>query len=602
MGLYLPRAVSLAASVRLGSDWQRRSLGDLLMTIPTLRLTSFVALGLAVTMPILAQREAATDYEPVTDQRLRNPEPHNWLMYRRTYNGWGYSPLDQISVANVNRLRPVWSFSTGVREGHEAPPIVNNGRMFVTTPQNQVLSLDAATGDLLWRYVRELPPELQQLHPTNRGVALYENKVFIGTVDTHVVALNAVTGAVAWEQAVEDHATGYYITMAPFVADGKVIVGTSGGELGIRGFVVALDADDGRELWRRHTIPAPNEPRGDTWPGDTWRTGGSSVWVTATYDPELNQTYWGTGNPGPWIGDTRPGDNLYTNSVLALDADTGEIRGYHQYHHNGSWDWDEIAPPLLIDVERNDRTIPALIHPGRNGYLWILERSANGVSFVDAEPYVYQNAFTAIDSETGRPSYDPEHTPGTGRRVSFCPSLSGGKNWPPAAFNPGTGLLYIPANENLCTSMEGRSVEYTPGRMFTGARSQLQVRENANHIGELQAWNLNTGEKVWSNEFESQNWGPILTTAGNLVFMGGTNDRFFRAFDASSGDQLWEIRTNSGVIGVPSTYAVGGTQYVAVQSGWGVDAQRMQSGLDRFRDESTYIPQGGVLWVFALED
>ena len=560
---------------------------------------TLVALGLA--SGLIAARQPGA-YTAVTDARLLNPEPHNWLMYRRTYNGWGYSPLDQITAQNVGDLRPIWSFSTGVREGHESPPIVNDGRMFVSTPQNQVLALDAATGDLLWRYVRELPEDLQQLHPTNRGVALYGDRVYIGTVDTHVVALDAETGDVVWDQAVEDHATGYYITMAPLVADGKVMVGTSGGELGIRAFVAALDADTGREVWKTHTVPSPDEPGNDTWPGESWRTGGASVWVTATYDPDLNQTYWGTGNPGPWIGDMRPGDNLYTNSVLALDASTGEIKGYHQYHHNGSWDWDEIDAPLLIDIERDGRTIPALVHPGRNGYLWLLERQADGIGFVDAHRYVYQNVFTAIDRQTGRPSYDPEHTPGTGRPAVFCPSLSGGKNWPPAAFNPNTRLLYIPANENLCTSMEGREVEYTPGRAFMGARSELRLRDGADHIGELQAWNLDTGEQVWSREFASQNWGPVLTTGGGLVFMGGTNDRFFRAFDASTGDQLWEIRTNSGVIGVPSSYAVDGRQYIAVQSGWGVDAQRMQTGLDRFRGERTHIPQGGVVWVFALPE
>ena len=554
-----------------------------------------------VTMPSTLTAQQRDAYTPVTDARLLDPEPHNWLMYRRTYDGWGYSPLDQITAQNVGTLVPTWSFSTGVREGHQSPPIVNDGRMFVTTPQNQVFALDAATGELLWRYARELPDDLQQLHPTNRGVALYDDKVYIGTVDTHVVALAAASGEVVWEQAIENYAIGYYITMAPLVADGKVMIGTSGGERGIRGFVTALDAQTGAEAWKTYTIPAPGESGHDTWPGDSWLTGGAPVWVTGTYDPDLNLTYWGTGNPGPWIGDVRPGDNLYTNSVLALDATTGELKGYHQYHHNGSWDWDEVDSPLLIDIERSGRTIPALVHPGRNGYLWLLERHADRIGFVDANPYVYQNAFTAIDPQTGRPSYDPEHTPVTGERTLFCPSLSGGKNWPPAAYNPQTRLLYIPANENLCTDMEGLEVEYEPGRSFTGARQELMIREG-DHIGELQAWNLDTGEKVWSQEFESQNWGPVLTTGGGLVFMGGTNDRYFRAFDASSGERLWQIRTNSGVTGVPSSYAVDGRQYIAVQSGWGVDAQRMQGGIDRFRGERTHIPQGGVIWVFALPD
>lgn len=299
---------------------------------PRLLFNLAIAVALGVTLiltgPLIAVQRPT--YAPVTSERLLDPEPRNWLMYRGAYNGWGYSALDQITPENVGRLRPVWSFSTGVREGHEAPPIVNEGRMFVTTPQNQVFALDAATGDLLWRYVRELPEDLQQYHPTNRGVALFEDKVYIGTVDAHVVALDAESGEVVWDQAVEDYRTGYYITMAPLVADSKVMVGPSGGERGIRGFVAALDARTGAEIWKTYTIPAAGEAGNDTWPADAWRTGGAPVWVTGTYDPALNLTYWGTGNPGPWIGDARPGDNLFTNSVLALDATTGENKGYHQ--------------------------------------------------------------------------------------------------------------------------------------------------------------------------------------------------------------------------------------------------------------------------------
>ena len=453
--------------------------------------------------------------------------------------------------------------------------------------------------------MRELPDDLQQLHPTNRGVALYGDRVFIGTVDTHVVALDAETGDVVWDQAVEDHATGYYITMAPLVADGKVMVGTSGGELGIRAFVAALDADTGREVWKTHTVPAPDEPGNDTWPGESWRTGGASVWVTATYDPELNQTYWGTGNPGPWIGDQRPGDNLYTNSVLALDAGTGEIKGYHQYHHNGSWDWNEIDAPLLIDIERDGRTIPALVHPGRNGYLWLLERQADGIGFVDAHRYVYQNARTRLRPSTarrdGRPTTwstprAPDDPPSSARH---CRAARTGR--PRLSTRTPGFSIYLPTRTCAPRWKAARS-STPPAARSRGARSELRVRDGADHIGELQAWNLDTGEQVWSREFASQNWGPVLTTGGGLVLAGGTNDRFFRAFDASTGDQLWEIRTNSGVIGVPSSYAVDGRQYIAVQSGWGVDAQRMQTGLDRFRGERTHIPQGGVVWVFALPE
>ncbi len=564
-----------------------------------LGVLAFAAIA-ALLIPVVASQQDSA-YSPVTDQHLRNPPPEDWLMYRRTYDSWGYSPLDQITTANVDRLVPAWTFSTGVNSGHQAPPQVRDGVMFVSTPGNQVLALDARSGELLWRYVRDVPDGCCG-HRTNRGVGLYGDLVFVTTQDAHVVALNALTGAVEWDTTIEDHRNGYYMTMAPLVANGKVMVGVSGGERGIRGFVASLDASDGRELWRAFTVPGPDEPGGDTWPGETWRNGGAAVWITGSFDPELNLTYWGTGNPGPWIGDMRPGDNLYTNSVIALDADTGELKGYHQYHWNGSWDWDEVSAPLLIDVNRDGRTIPSLVHPARNGYLWVLERAASAIHFVGAQPYVYQNVFTSVDDETGRPAYDPDRTPGTGKRAEFCPSLWGGKDWPPAAFSPVTGYLYIPANEGLCSAIEGVPVEYEPGRGYTGAVMEHFVREGVDHLGELQAWDLDAGERVWTHEFASHNWGPVLATGGGLVFAGGTNDRYFRAFDAETGDVLWQQRTNSGVTGVPTSYAIDGVQYVAVQSGYGVDAQTMQGVVNRSRGEDFQVPQGGVIWVFALRD
>ena len=547
---------------------------------------------------------APTDYAPVTDQRLVNPEPENWLMYRRTYDGWGYSPLEQVTPANAAALVPVWTFSTGVAEGHQAPPIVNNGVMFVSTPQNQVLALDAKSGDLLWRYKRDLPEDLFQLHPTNRGVGLYEDKVYLATLDAHVVALDAKTGKVVWDQTVEDYKKGYYMTLAPLVAKGKIIVGVSGGELGIRGFVQALDARTGSSAWKTFTIPAPGEPGSDTWKGDTWRTGGVSVWITGTYDPQLNLTYWGTGNAAQWIGDQRPGDNLYSASVLALDADSGKLRAYHQYHWNDSWDWDEVSAPVLMDVKRGDRTIKGLVHPARNGYLWLLERRADAIAFVDAKPYVKQTAFKSIDPRTGRPTYDESKKPVTGKKVGFCPSLWGGKDWVPAAYSPKTGYLYIPANENLCGSLLGVEQKYEPGKIWLGSEIKdigLDVTAGTGHIGEIQAWDMNTGQKVWTRTFESHNWGPVLATGGGLIFAGGTNDRYFRAFDAKTGDLVWQWRTNSGITAVPSSFAVDGVQYIAVQSGWGVDAQRMQDSLDAFRGTKTDVPQGGVIWVFAVK-
>ena len=546
----------------------------------------------------------AVEYSSVTDARLAEPEPGNWLMYRRTYDSHGYSPLDQIDVDNVHGLKPLWTFSTGLREGHQAPPVVNDGVMFVTTPYNNVLALDAASGDLLWRYRRDLPEDLSQMHPTNRGVGLHGDLVFMATADCFLVALDAKTGEVVWEAEVEDYGTGYYMTLAPLVAEGRVMVGVSGGEFGIRGFVAAFDAATGAPAWKTYTIPAPGEPGSESWGGDSWKTGGVPVWLTGSYDPATGISYWGTGNGGPWTGDVRPGDNLYATSVLALDVETGALTGYHQYHWNDSWDWDEVSAPLLIDFTRGDRTIPGLVHAGRNGYLWFLEREPDGIGFVDAKPYVRQDVFTGLDPETGRPSYEESKIPAVGRGATFCPSLWGGKDWPPAAFSPRTRLLYIPANDNMCGHMVGEAQEYRPGRTFMGNdadEARIIIDDDVTSLGELQAWNVDTFEEVRSVPFEdSHNWGPVLATAGDLVFLGGTNDRYFRAFDARSGELLWQQRTNSGITGVPVSYEVDGRQYVAVVSGWGVDAERLQDWLRRLGRSDTVVPQGGVLWVFGL--
>jgi alcohol dehydrogenase (cytochrome c) len=543
-------------------------------------------------------------YTPVDADRLKHPAAGDWLMVRRTYDGWGYSPLDQITPANVARLQPAWSFSTGVTNGHEAPPIVNNGVMFVATPGNQVIALDARTGGLLWRYKRPQPEDVVVLHATSRGVALYRDKVFFAAGEAVLVALDARTGNEAWTTKVAENKNGYYMSVAPLVADGKVLIGCSGGELGIRGFVAAYDPDSGKELWKTYTVPAPGEPGSETWPkGDQWKTGGGSVWVTGTFDPETNLTFWGTGNGGPWMGDQRPGDNLYTSSTIALDVATGKIKGHFQYHPNDSWDWDEVSPPILVDYRRNGRTIRGLVDVARDGYLWFLERTNGPIRFVDGRPYVRQNVFRSLDPKTGRPDVDPARQPGTDREAEFCPSHWGGKNWPPVAFSPRTRMVYVPANDNLCASMTGRPVSYSPGRNFTGMTNTLIIAPGADHIGDVQAWNVDTGARVWTHKFESStNWGPLLATGGGLVFSGGTQDRLFRAFDASTGAVLWEFPTNSGIIGQPSSFSLEGRQYIAVQSGWGIDSRAMQARLNRLSPgRFPEVPEGGAIWVFAVK-
>jgi alcohol dehydrogenase (cytochrome c) len=544
------------------------------------------------------------NYKPVTGERLKKPDDGDWLMIRRTYDGWGFSPLSQITTANVKQLQPAWVFSTGQLNGHEAAPVVNSGVMFVSTSSDQVIAIDVKTGDVLWRYRKTPPDNLITLHPTSRGVAVLGDKVFFAASEAVLVALDARTGREVWTTAVEDNRKGYYMSLAPLVADGKVIVGASGGELGIRGFVAAYNADTGREVWKVFTVPAPGEPGSETWPkGEQWKTGGGSVWVTGNYDPETNLSFWGTGNGGPWMGDQRPGDNLYTASTIAIDVATGKIKGHHQYNPNESWDWDEVSPPILVDFQRGGRTVKGLIDVARDGYLWFLERTDGPIRFVEGKPFVKQNVFRSLDPKTGRPDVDPQRKAGTGKSADFCPSHWGGKNWPPIAFSPRTRMIYIPANENLCATIVGRDIKYSAGAAFIGATSALTLgADAADHIGEVQAWNVDTGLRVWTHKYSlSPNWGPMLATGGGLVFSGGTNDRKFHAFDASSGALLWEFPTNSGIIGQPSSFMVDGRQYVAVQSGWGIDSRAMQGRLNVLMPgKFPPVPEGGAVWVFAV--
>jgi alcohol dehydrogenase (cytochrome c) len=577
------------------------------------RIGAGIVAAAVLVSPLIAQRGAAPaatvpaalrDYRLVTAERLLKPEEQNWLMIRRTYDGWGFSPLAEITKDNVGRLQQVWRVPTDELKVHEAAPVVNGGVMFISTPNNQVMALDAVTGDLLWRYRRPRPKDVFVLHDTNRGVSLYGDKVFYAAAEAVLVALDARTGKEVWTKTVADNKSAYYITLAPLVAGGTVMVGASGGEFGVRGFIAAFDPDSGKELWRTFTVPAPGEPGSETWPkGDQWKTGGAPVWVTGNYDPDTNIAYWGTGNGGPWMGDQRPGDNLYVASTVAIDVATGQIKGHFQYNPNESWDWDEVSPPILLDYQRDGRTIKGLVNVARNGYLWFLERSNGPIKFVEGKPFVTQTVFRSLDPVTGRPDVDPARKPGTGKRADFCPGPHGGKNWPPVAFSPQTRLIYIPANNGLCGILTGVPVKYQKGRSFAGSQSGGQfTAPGVDHIGEVQAWNVDTGQKVWTHPYAtSPTWGSMLATAGGVVFTGGTNDRKIHAFDAASGELLWEFVTTSGIVAPPSTFSVDGKQYLAVHSGWGGDPRGMNNGLNRlFPGQYPEVPEGGAVYVFAL--
>jgi alcohol dehydrogenase (cytochrome c) len=561
--------------------------------------------GKAEPLPVVIPELA--NYPAVTQERLNKPADGDWLMIRRTYDGWGYSPLSQINTGNVSKLKLMWTSATGELRPHEAAPLVNGNAMFVPTPNGQLIAFEAKTGNVLWRYRKPRTAGSVVLHDNPRGVALLGDRVYFASVESELVALDARTGRAVWTTNVGDNKSGYYTSMAPLVANGKVMVGVSGGEVGVRGYVVALDAQTGKEVWRTYTIPAPGEPGSETWPkGDQWKTGGAPVWVTGNYDVDTNTAYFGTGNGGPWMGDKRPGDNLYTSSTIALDVATGKLKGHFQYHPNESWDWDEVSPPILVDYQRNGRTVKGLIDVARDGYLWFLDRGTGGpIKFVEGKPFVFQNVFKSLDPVTGRPDVDPAHKPGTGKRAEFCPGLHGGKNWPPIAFSPKTRMIYIPSNDNVCGAIEGQQeVNYVAGKGYSGANmgGPLVKPPAVDHFGAVQAWNVDTGKKVWEHPFaKSPNWGSMLATGGDLVISGGTNDRKVRAFDAKSGKVLWEFPTSSGVEAPVSTFLLDGKQYIAVVSGWGGDANGMNNTIARTVDGVPTVPEGGSVWVFALE-
>lgn len=541
-------------------------------------------------------------YNPVTDERLLDPEPGNWLMYKRTYDLQSFSPLDQVNTENVADLEPVWTFATGVTDGHEAPPIVNDGIMFVTGAFNTLFALDARNGDLIWEYRRELAEDVAPevcCGLVNRGVALYGDKVYMATLDSHLLAFDAVTGEMVWDTTVADYTQGYAMTLAPLAAAGKVLVGVAGGEYGIRGFVAAYDAETGEEVWKTYTIPEPGEPGSETWPGDTWQTGGAPIWVTGSYDPELGLTYWGTGNGGPWMGDARPGDNLYVSSVIALDIETGEIRAHYQYVPNDSWDYDEISDQTLVEVERDGETVRGLIHAGRNGYFYLLDRT--NLDFIYGVPYIEGGPMTITGfEEDGRPIIPEERKPGLDKSAEVCPVTGGANNWFGLSFSPQTAYAYVPTTE-YCMTITGTEVQYEAGENFTGAEAERYPPEGFDWTGALQAIDVATGEVVWKVQQTTPFRSAVTATAGGLVFGGDIFTREFRAYDATTGEILWRFKANSSVQGVPVSYEIDGVQYIAVQAGYGgAAANYIPRAAEAFGIPFTPV-RGGTVWVFALD-
>jgi PQQ-dependent dehydrogenase (methanol/ethanol family) len=530
-----------------------------------------------------------------------------WTHYGNDAENTHYSSLAQIKPDNIAHLHAAYAVSLGALRSNQSTPLVVGDTMYVTSSWGPkfVYALDAATGAIKWRYQSFVPENVIQFaccDVGNRGVSYSDGKVFVGQLDGKLVALDAKTGKPLWKTTVVDYKQGAVISTPPVIAGNKVITGFGGGDYGVRGYLSAYDADTGKLLWKTYTVPGPGEPGNETWKGDSWKHGGAASWVPGSYDPKLNIIYFGTSNPGPWEAGLRSTNspdgkyvNLYSSSVVALNPDTGKILWYIQYTPDDAWDFDGVNESVLADLTIDGRRIPALMHADRNGFLYVANRKTGRL--ISAKPFVPVNWATGINLETGRPIEVPGMRPTLTHEAHVCPSMMGGKNWQPMSYNPGTGLLYIPAL-NLCVAEKEDKVEYHKGLMYIGINPFTLYTGPGGYNGELIAWNPLTQAAAWSIHEPLWYLSGVLSTGGGLVFYG-TLDGWFKAVDAKSGKLLWKFYTGSGVNAAPITYEVGGRQYVAVVSGRTVT---MLSVLGKFGAQAAEkTAESGMLFVFALD-
>jgi len=521
----------------------------------------------------------------------------DWPSYGGTHSAWRYSALDQVNRSNVGRLAPVWAFQTGDYEnGLQATPIVIDGVMYVSTSSNWVFALDGATGEVLWEYRFPLSKAVPLYGKQNRGVAVGQGRVFMGTADNHVVALDQKTGEEMWRVNVEDsRQCGCNSTGAPLVVKDLVVVGVTGGDSAHRGYLTAFDAKTGRLRWRFYTIPGPGEKGHDTWTSDSWRYGGGSTWMTGSYDPELNLLYWGVGNAAADLdASRRKGDNLYTASVVALDADTGKLRWHYQEVPQDVWDYDAVYEQILADLPVGGRVRKALIHVTKSGYTWVLDRATG--EFLKAWPFVEHLDWVAGITETGQ--LVGRREPVVGKSTLVCPSVLGGKSWNQTAYSPGTGWLYVPVIEMCNDLIVRREEQAEEGKVSTGGNWVMKPPPGDKLRGYLAAFDPVTGKRHWVTPVTTWIVASLLATAGDVVFTGDPEGNFF-ALDARTGARLWSFQTGGGHRGSAVTYAVGGRQYVATPSGWGSILGRAQRAL---WPQAPAPRAGAALFVFALPE
>ena len=531
---------------------------------------------------------------PVDDQALRDApaNPAEWLHYGGNYQGWRHSPIAALTPASVVNLKLAWMAQTGVPGQLEASPVVYDGILYLTSARNRLLALDAKSGELFWRYDHPLPDDLRLCcGPANRGVAIAGDVVIMATLDAKIVALGRRTGAIVWEATIDDHAIGFSATSAPLVVGDLAVIGVGGGEYGVRGYFDAYDVGPGERRWRHFRIPAAGERGVETWSGESYLNGGGATWSTGAYDADTDTLFWTTGNPSPdWNGDGRLGDNLFSDSVLALDPATGERKWHFQFTQHDVWDYDGNSEIWLVDVTIDGQSVPALAQANRNGYLYLLDRRDG--RFLRATQYAHQVNWGTVGPD-GRASVDPAMMPSENPEVRVCPGLAGGNNAAYAsAVNPDLGVAFVPVIESCMLFRKARAV-LRPGIPYFGGAPIGVDNNNGDAYGHLSAIDLATGETRWSYRDAYPMMAGVLSTAGGLVVTGNAEGEIL-GFDARTGDEVWRVRTGSGIRSHPIAYELDGTVYLAVGSG-GSGVVQQVSG------EPPSTPLGSSLLVFALE-
>ncbi len=507
-----------------------------------------------------------------------------WVNYSRDYRSWRYAPLDQINRETVKRLVPKWVHQSGVLGGaYETTAICDGERLYITTPNNHLFCLDVRTGKPLWHFEHILPPDIKLCcGPVNRGVAIYEDKVVWGTLDARLMCFDAKTGLQLWDRQVADYRDSYSITSAPMIVNGLAIIGPGGAEYGVRGFLDAYDVHTGERVWRFWGTAGPGDENQKTWKDDSWVHGGGTAWLSGSYDPELNLLYWGIGNPSPdWNSAIREGDNLYTECIVALRPETGELVWFFQNTPHDIFDWSGVQTPILIDETINGKTVKALVQANRNGYLYALDRTDG--SFLYAKPFTETN--WAVTGEDGIPRIDPKTF--TLENNHICPGVFGGANWPPSAYSPDTHMIYIPEMKR-CTLYTQLDVVYRRGLPYYGGTIMFDDQNPLSPIpaeGHIKAFDVRTGEEKWAFDVGGPNWAGLLTTAGGLVF-GGAPDGYLRAFNDETGEVVWQFQTGSGLYAPPISFMLDGKQVVGIASGWGQPAKIL--GLNNESQGSSY--------------